>query len=70
MSIVAYPIQFELVVDTVTRQKRIRCSLTAEPEVVAPGWEWPLALPTYTGIGTTMEEAIQNAWAAYRTDRG
>lgn len=69
MSILTFDLAFEFVVDTVTRQKRIRCVITAPPEDPQPGWEWPEELPKFTGLGSTMEEAILNAVTAYRNAR-
>lgn len=69
MSIISLDLTFDLVIDTVTRQKRIRCTIVALPEMM-DGWEWPAELPTYRGLGTTMEEAIQNALLDYRNARG
>lgn len=70
MSLVSFTLTFELVVDTATRQGRIRCTLVAPPETVEPGWEWPPELPKFIGIGTTMEDAIRDAFTNYRAARG
>lgn len=71
MSVLAFNLRFEFVIDTVTRQKRIRCIIIAPPE----NEDWPYPRPRvredeFSGLGTTMEEAILNALSAYRDSRG
>ena len=74
MSVLAFSLRFEFVIDTATRQKRIRCTVFAPSENADPSGLPADALlreaEEFTGLGTTMEEAILNALAAYRNTRG